>query len=119
MCKRGCAVGAVVLAVAVATPAFGAVWLSKTTAHQVAVTVTSQTCRSVGWCVRFEVVPVNRCRRVRNVVYCGIAFVTADRSRCPGVVAVNRTRAGRIDRGMAVPMNCGAGPLPSDPAVPA
>jgi len=110
MCKRVCAVGAIALAVAVATPAFGAVWLSKTRARQVAVSSTSQKCRSIAWCVDFEVVPVESCRRVRAVVYCEIAFLTLDGRRCPGVVAVAKTPTGRIDRGMAVPMNCGAAP---------
>jgi hypothetical protein len=114
MLKRGCAVGAFALAATITAPASGAVWLSKTTAREIAVNVTSKTCRSFDWCVRSEVAPVKRCRRARDhTVYCAITFVTADHRRCGGVVAVRKTRAGRLDRGMAVPMNCGAGALPT------
>jgi hypothetical protein len=116
MWKRSCALGTVALAAVVTTPAFGAVWLSKTTAREIAVDVTSEACRSVDWCVRSRVAPVKSCRRVRShTVYCPIAFVTADSHRCAGVVAVRKTRTGRIDRGMSVPMNCSAGSAPSTP----
>jgi hypothetical protein len=119
MWKRSCAVGAVALAAAVTTPAFGAVWLSKITAHEIAVKATSETCRSVDWCVRSEVTPVKSCRRVRaHTVYCPIRFVTADGRHCTGLVTVKKTRTGRIDRGMAVPMNCGAGASAAATAVP-
>ena len=107
MCKRACAVGVVAVAFAVTTPAFGAERLSKSTARQVAVSVASEKCRSLDWCVNAEVAPVKSCRRVGDVVYCGIAFVTVDRVRCGGVVAVKKAPSGRIDHGMAVPMNCG------------
>ena len=108
MCKQVCAVGVVALAFAGTAPAFGAVRLSKRTARQVAVSVASEKCRSLDWCVNVEVAPAKSCRRVRDVVYCGIAFVTIDRVRCGGVVAVKKAPTGRIDHGMAVPMNCGA-----------
>jgi hypothetical protein len=109
MCRRVCVVGVVALALTVTTPAFGAMRLSKATARQVAVTVAAQKCRTLDWCVNVEVAPVNSCRRVRDVVYCGIAFVTLDQVRCSGVVAVKKAPSGRIDHGMAVPMDCGAG----------
>jgi hypothetical protein len=116
MWKRSCAVGAVALAAAVPTPAIGAVWLSKNTAREIAVNVTSKSCRSVDWCFDFSVAPAEHCRRVRdNTVYCAIAFVTADHHRCAGVVAVKKTRTGRIDRGMAMPMNCSPSLAPSTP----
>jgi hypothetical protein len=119
MGKRVCAVCAVALALAVTTPAFGGAQLSKHEARQAAVTLASQTCRSFEWCVNVEVARVKNCRRVRDVVYCGIAFVTVDRVRCSGVVAVKKAPTGRIDRGMAVPMDCGAGgpsPVTGTPA---
>jgi hypothetical protein len=107
MRKRGCALGAVALAAVVTTPAFGAVWLSKTAAREIAVNVTAETCRTVEWCADFEVVPAERCRRVRDqTVYCAMAFVTADRHRCAGVVALKKMRTGLIDRGMSMPVNC-------------
>jgi hypothetical protein len=109
MCRRACVVGVVALALTVTTPAFGAMRLSKATARQVAVTVAAQRCRTLDWCVNVEVAPVKSCRRVRDVVYCGIAFVTVDQVRCTGVVAVKKAPSGRIDHGMAVPMDCGAG----------
>ncbi len=113
MGKRVLAVGAVALAFVVTAPTFGAVSLSKIKARQVAVRLASQTCRSFDWCVNVEVARAKSCRRVRDVVYCGIAFVTVDRARCSGVVTVKQAPTGRIDRGMAVPMNCGAGgPFP-------
>jgi hypothetical protein len=115
MCRRVCAVGVVALAFAVITPVSGAVWLSKTTARSVAFTLASQTCRSFDWCVNFEVATARGCHRARDVVYCGIAFVTVDRVRCGGVVAVKKVAGGRIDRGMAVPVDCGAAAASSDP----
>jgi hypothetical protein len=119
MLKRCCVVGAVALAAIITAPAFGAVWLSKISAREIAVKVTSKTCRSIDWCVRSEVAPVKRCRRVRDhTIYCAITFVTADRRRCGGVVAVRKTRTGRLERGMAVPMNCGAGASPTGTDIP-
>ena len=109
MCKRVCAVGVVALVFAVTTPALAGAGLSTATARQVAVRVASERCRSFDWCVNFEVAPVGSCRRVRAVVYCGIAFVTVDRVRCRGVVAVKKAPSGRIDHAMAVPTDCGAG----------
>ena len=100
---------AVALAGIPATSAAAAVFLSKTQARRVAVTVTAQTCRIVPWCKGYTVVPAQRCSRERpSAVHCSIAFITADRHRCRGLVVVAKRRSGRIDRGMAVPMNCGA-----------
>jgi hypothetical protein len=123
MSKTVCAVAAVALvAVAttalvavVTTPAFGTAWLSKTTARRIAVDVTAQSCRTVDWCVAYDVVPVRRCRRHRDQrVSCAIAFRTADGRRCLGLATMKRTRGGQIDRGMAVPMNCS----PAAPSLP-
>ena len=97
------------LAAVPAASAVAAVFLSKTQARRVAVTVTAQTCRVVPWCKGYAVVPAQRCSRERpSAVHCSIAFITADRRRCRGLVVVAKRRTGRIDRGMAVPMNCGA-----------
>ena len=97
------------LAAVPAASAVAAVFLSKTQARRVAVTVTAQTCRVVPWCKGYTVVPAQRCSRERpSAVHCSIAFLTADRRRCRGLVVVAKRRTGRIDRGMAVPMNCGA-----------
>ena len=99
---------AVTLAAMPATSS-AAVFLSKTQARRAALSVTARTCRIVSWCKGFEVVPARRCRRERpERVHCSIAFLTADLHRCRGLVVVSKTRTGRLDRGMAVPMNCGA-----------
>jgi len=99
-------------ALALACPgaaAGSAVWLSKTDAHRLAVRATAATCRAVAWCKGYDVVPARRCRRDEHeTVYCAIAFITAQRQRCGGVVGVSRTRRGRLDQVMAVPQNCGA-----------
>ena len=86
-----------------------AVWLSKPDAHRLAVRATAATCRAVAWCKGYDVVSASRCRRDEHqTVYCAIAFITAQRERCGGVVGVSRTRGGRLDRVMAVPQNCGS-----------
>jgi hypothetical protein len=97
------------MATAVAAPAYGDARLAKTTAHRVAVEMSEQTCGALQWCKGYEVVRATSCRREhRRSVYCRITFLTAARDRCGGVVSVSKTRRGRIDRGMAVPMNCAA-----------
>ena len=102
-----CVAAALIVAAVAATPAFGGAWLSKGAARAVAVDVTADTCRAVGWCRGYEVVPARRCRRAADrTVYCRVGFLTAGRQRCGGVVAVSKTRRGRIDPGMAVPQNC-------------
>src|SRR4051794_23977347 len=108
MLRLSCAVAtAATLAVAPAGPAGGAVLLGKAEARRVAVTVAGEACRVVTWCRRSEVVPARRCvRERRNAVHCGIAFVTAGGRRCGGVVVVSKTAAGRLDRALAVPMDC-------------
>ena len=94
---------------AVPATAVGAVFLSKAEARRAAVTVTARTCRVVPWCRGFEVVPARRCSRERPTrVHCAIAFITADRHRCRGLVVVAKRRTGRLDRGMAVPPDCSA-----------
>jgi hypothetical protein len=109
MTRRSCAAAVVVLAAVAAPPAVAGGWLSKTAARKVAVDTASRTCRSLAWCDDVEVVPPRRCRRAEDgTVFCRIAFVTADRRRCGGVVAVSRTTRGRIQRGMAVPSDCSA-----------
>jgi hypothetical protein len=118
MWRLACAVAAAVaLAAIVAAPAARAApaaWLSKRAARAVAVDAAARTCRAVGWCTRPEVVPARRCRRAKDrTVYCAIAFVTADARRCGGVVAVSRTRKGRVERGMAVPADCSAAAEPA------
>jgi hypothetical protein len=99
-------------ALALACPgaaAASAVWLSKPDAHRLAVRATAVTCRAVAWCEGYDVVPASRCRRDEHqTVYCAIAFITAQRQRCGGVVGVSRTRRGRLDQVMAVPQNCGS-----------
>jgi hypothetical protein len=99
-------------ALALACPgaaAGSAVWLSKPDAHRLAVRTTAATCRAVAWCKGYDVVPARRCRRDEHeTVYCAIAFITAQRQRCGGVVGVSRTRRGRLDQVMAVPHNCGS-----------
>jgi hypothetical protein len=98
---------AITLAVVPATTAVGAVFLSKTEAHRAAVTVTARTCRVVPWCRGYTVVPARRCARERSDrVHCAIAFITANRHRCRGLVVVAKRRTGRLARGMAVPMDC-------------
>jgi hypothetical protein len=99
------------LAAGPAIPAVGAVFLSKAQARRAAITVTARTCRIVPWCRGYEVVPARRCARERPArVHCAIAFLTADRHRCRGLVVVSKERTGRLDRGMAVPMDCSAPP---------
>jgi hypothetical protein len=114
MRRRTGVTATVVLAAAVATtPAFGAAWLSKATARSVAVRMSAETCSAIDWCKGYEVVSPRRCRRASGrAVYCRIVFITAGRDRCGGVVSVSKTRSGRIDRGMAVPMDCSAGVVP-------
>ena len=71
------------------------------------VRVTAAACRGVAWCQDSDVVPAHRCRRAAHqTVYCAIAFITAQRQRCGGVVGVSRTRRGRLDQVMAVPHDC-------------
>jgi hypothetical protein len=117
--KPSCAVAGVALVATLTAAAFAGVLLTKTRARAVALAVTSETCRSFSWCLDYEVVPAQNCRRADSrLVYCRIAFVTADSRRCGGVVMVRRARGGRIDRGMAVPQNCSAPATVSDPGVP-
>jgi hypothetical protein len=101
-------------ALALACPgaaAGSAVWLSKPDAHRLAVRATAASCRALAWCTDYDVVPAHRCRRAAHqTVYCAIAFITAKRERCGGVVGVSRTGSGRLDRVVAVPQNCSADP---------
>jgi len=110
MLRLSCAVAtAATLAVAPAGPAHGAVFLGKAEARRVAVTVAGQACRVVEWCRRSEVVPARRCvRERRSAVHCAIAFVTAGGRRCGGLVVVSKTARGRLDRALALPMDCAA-----------
>jgi hypothetical protein len=108
---------AVLAGLALAAPALApttstsAAWPSKHDARRVAVRDTAASCRAVAWCTGYDVVPARRCRRAEHrTVYCAIAFITATRQRCGGVVGVSRTRSGRLDRVMAVPQNCSADP---------
>jgi hypothetical protein len=108
---------AVLAGLALAAPALApttstsAAWPSKHDARRVAVRDTAASCRAVAWCTGYDVVPAHRCRRAAHqTVYCAIAFITAQRQRCGGVVGVRRTRSGRLDGVMAVPQNCGADP---------
>jgi hypothetical protein len=107
MRTRSCVAAALVMATVAAAPAYGDVRLAKTTARRVAVEMSGQTCGALPWCKDYEVVRASRCRRehIRSV-YCRVTFFTAARDRCGGVVSVSKTRRGRIDRGMAVPMDC-------------
>jgi hypothetical protein len=93
------------------TTSTSAAWPSKHDARRVAVRDTAASCRALAWCTGYDVVPAHRCRRAEHqTVYCAIAFITATRQRCDGVVGVSRTRSGRLDRVMAVPQNCSADP---------
>jgi hypothetical protein len=93
------------------TPSTSAAWPSKHDARRVAVRDAAAGCRALAWCTGYDVVPAHRCRRAAHqTVYCAIAFITARRQRCGGVVGVSRTRSGRLDRVMAVPQNCSADP---------
>jgi hypothetical protein len=104
-----CAAAVLVMTAVLAAPAYGDARLAKTTAHRVAIEMSEQTCGALQWCKGFEVVSATRCRREhRRSVLCRITFFTAARDRCGGVVSVSKTRRGRIDRGMAVPMDCSA-----------
>jgi hypothetical protein len=114
---------AVLAALALAAPALAptistsAAWPSKHDARRVAVRDTAASCRALAWCTGYDVVPAHRCRRAEHqTVYCAIAFITATRQRCGGVVGVSRTRSGRLDRVMAVPQNCSADPDGDRPA---
>ena len=116
---------AVLAGLALAAPAeappagSSAAWPSKGDARRVAVRATAATCRTVAWCVGYDVVPARRCRRAEHrTVYCAIAFITAQRQRCGGVVGVSRTRRGRLDRVMAVPSDCSADQLPGGNSAP-
>jgi hypothetical protein len=103
--------GLALAALAVAPTSTSAAWPSKHDARRVAVRDTAASCRAVAWCTDYDVVPAHRCRRAAHqTVYCAIAFITATRQRCGGVVGVSRTRPGRLDRVMAVPQNCSADP---------
>jgi hypothetical protein len=107
--RLAAAFAAVALVSAVAAPAAdtSAAWPTKRAARRVAVRVTAATCREVAWCQGFYVVPAYHCRRAAHrTVYCAIAFVTAQRERCGGVVGVSKTRRGRLDNVMAVPLDC-------------
>jgi hypothetical protein len=119
MIKTGSVLAAVLAVLALAAPAdapiggTSAAWPSKRDARRVAVRATAATCRTVAWCIGYDVVPAHRCRRAEHrTVYCAIAFITAQRQRCGGVVGVSKTRRGRLDQVMAVPQNCSADQLP-------
>ena len=108
---------AVLAGLALAAPALApttstsAAWPSKHDARRVAVRDTAASCRALAWCTDYDVVPAHRCRRAAHqTVYCAIAFITATRQRCGGVLGVSRTRPGRLDRVMAAPHNCSADP---------
>jgi hypothetical protein len=107
MRRRAIAIAAFAIAVTAAPPASAGVWMSKASARAVAVEVSDEACRAVGWCREAEVVPARRCRRTADrTVYCRIAFLTAAGTRCGGVVGVSKARGGRVDPGMAVPQQC-------------
>jgi hypothetical protein len=109
MTRSTCVAAVVVLAAVMAAPAYADARLAKRTAHRVAVEMSMRTCDALAWCKDYEVVRAARCRREHSrSVFCRITFFTAARDRCGGVVSVSKTRRGRIDRGMAVPMNCSA-----------
>ena len=114
MRRRTCVAAAMIVATVAAAPAHADARLAKTTAHRVAVELSERTCGALQWCKGYEVVRASRCRREHHrSVYCRITFLTAARDRCGGVVSVSKTRRGRIDRGMAVPMDCSAVAAPS------
>jgi hypothetical protein len=125
MTKTGSILAAILAVLALAAPAeappasTSAAWPSKRDAHRVAVRATAATCRTVAWCTGYDVVPAHRCRRAEHrTVYCAIAFITAQRQRCGGVVGVSRTRRGRLDNVMAVPQDCGADQPPGGNSAP-
>ena len=112
----GSMLAAVLVALALSAPAVAptadssAAWPSKRDARRVAVHTATVTCGALAWCTGAEVVPADRCRRAENrTVYCAVAFFTAQRERCGGVVGVRRDpRRGRLDKVMAVPQDCSA-----------
>jgi hypothetical protein len=125
MTKTGSMLAAILAVLALAAPAEAPIagtsvaWPSKGDARRVAVRATAATCRTVAWCTGYDVVPAHRCRRAEHrTVYCAIAFITAQRQRCGGVVGVSRTRRGRLDQVMAVPLNCSADQPPGGNSAP-
>jgi hypothetical protein len=113
---------AVLVALALVSPVAGpaagssAAWPSKRDAHRVAVRVTAAACRGVAWCQGFDVVPAHRCRRAAHrIVYCAIAFITAQRQRCGGAVGVSKDRRGRFGVVMAMPYDCSTEPSRTTP----
>jgi hypothetical protein len=80
--------------------------VSRTDARRAAVRASARTCDAVPWCDGYGVVAAERCRHVPGgVVTCAMWFLTAAGERCGGVVTVKQG-SGRLDIGMAVPMNC-------------
>jgi hypothetical protein len=109
-----------VIRIACMTTAAFALWVapvaaagvSRDDARRAAVRASAQTCEAVHWCAGYGVVSARRCRRARDqTVSCAMWFLTARDDRCRGLVSVKRARGGRLDVGMAVPMNC-AGATP-------
>jgi hypothetical protein len=98
-------VTAAALTLSAATAA--AAGVSSADARRAAVRASARTCAVVPWCKGYGVVPARRCRRARDqAVSCAMWFLTARDDRCGGLVTVKRARSGRLDVGMAVPMNC-------------
>jgi hypothetical protein len=84
--------------------------LTRTEARRAALRASAQTCGAVPWCDGYGVVSAQRCRRgADGAVMCPMWFLTARDDRCGGLVTIKRGRAGRLDVGMAVPMDCAAG----------
>jgi hypothetical protein len=104
-------VNVVIVAVLLSAGTAYAASVSRSEARRAAVRATAQTCGAVSWCEGYGVVPARRCRRAADgVVSCAMWFLTAREDRCGGVVTIKRARTGRLDIGMAVPMNCAGSP---------
>jgi hypothetical protein len=90
-----------------------AVALTKTRARMVAVDAARRTCGVTPWCKTTQVERARACRRASSrTVFCDVRFLTADGRPSAGVVSVSR-RGGRLEVGMAVPIEPSASPATS------
>jgi hypothetical protein len=101
------ACSSVVIALLLAAPgeAAGGVALTKARARSEAVEAARGTCAVTPWCRRWAVEPARSCaRRSSRRVDCTIRFRPAEGRWSSGLVIVTRTRRGRLDVGVAVPI---------------
>jgi hypothetical protein len=101
----GVAVALAVVALAAPAASSAATTLTKTRARAAAVQVARETCSAMPWCRGFAVEPARRCaRRSSRRVDCTIRFRGVSGRSSAGLVIVTRTRVGRIEVGVAVPI---------------